>query len=260
MKYNPSINLRGKNISSLKKELSEEFIRLALPILNGKKSCNEVVEVHFGTHLGGDMSTLVNDLFQAENDDNWLGSYTPMQSPGTIRLHKERILKLSFFILCENLKEPFFERKLNATDAERIVLITFKTILLHELFHYFCDVMIPFEEHKNLNFIAEEEALAVAFSYVYNKPNLFYGHFRMYGMERHFFNKLVSPGYRDWVKFKELNDFYIGVMEYINLPDIANYGRYCQSEFNDLENPGFMRFHTLLSSVMSSANVKIELV
>jgi hypothetical protein len=262
MKYYPSLTLRSSDITSIRKELIEEFTKLTNPIFDDNATCETAVKGHFGYPNMEQFNSAIQTVFSPENDENWLGSYSPMQSPGKIRLNRKLILKLSYHILCENLKHPFSNRKLNSNDAKRILSSTFRIVLTHELFHYFCDVMIPFDTHKSTYFIAQEEALAVAISYCYNNPTNWNGNLNRYYFKELFFDKLTSPGYRDWINYKEIGDFYVGVLNYIEQPqsNFADYAAYNRTVFHDLENPSFLRLHILISSIVSSPHVNLELV
>lgn len=251
---------KNRNISTLRNSLWNDFKALIPEICPIEILDSADVHGSFGYD-----SSVINQILNCDNDDNWLGSYSPMRSPGKIRLNRRKILEFSKYILKENISLKPFGYPLNCNDAKRILKMIFDMVLYHELFHYFCDVMIPFENHKNTNVILEEEALAVAFSYLYAPDRVnFYSSFNKYKFKELYFDRIAAPGYRDWVLFNRYNEFYYGLSKYILLdPSVVNYYESSRNLSDDqrLEHYSkFQRMDLLLSSIITNPNIEFILV
>lgn len=248
-----NISIRNKNISSIKKNLCDEFESICSDFFDSKKQNKEITIVNYNDEIS------INNILEPQNDDNWLGSYSPMRSPGKIKLNKKNIIELSKFIFNENLYKKPFGHSINLKDSRRIISMVFEMILYHELFHYFCDVMIPYLDHKKTNFIPDEEALAVAFSFLYAPNRLnYYSSFNKYNFEELFFDKIKSTGYRDWVNYKKMEDFSLGVMKYINYDSVLSFYEDHLSFPSD-QNNRYYRFNIFISSIVSNPNVEFQL-
>jgi hypothetical protein len=143
-------------------------------------------------------------------------------------------------------------------------------VLYHELFHYFCDVMIPFEQHKNTNFIPIEEALANAFSflclYYENKRDWYYTSLTKYNFRALYFDRIRAVGYRDWVKYQKLDDFIENVIAYIKFDsDIIDYHKGCNQIYGYdnpniyLKNQTHLRFEIFINSIVTNSAIDFRL-
>jgi hypothetical protein len=242
--------------SKLKKKLWDEFQEIAQEILMDK---NEDI-------LNSYVAEEISNIFNTEEDDNWLGSYQSMKSPGVISFNKKLILSLAKNIFIGNIRNPPYERNLTINDAKRILYMVFDMVLNHELFHYFCDVLIPFKHIRVLKFIPEEESLAVAFSYLrsYGTGN-YYNSFNKYKFRESFFDKLKSPGYKDWIKYENKTDFVLGAIKYIHQDSYSDsIVNYCENflKHGDSEEKKsiILRFELLITPVISKPNVIFNLV
>jgi hypothetical protein len=131
---------------------------------------------------------------------------------------------------------------------------------------YFCDVLIPFKHVKKLRFIPEEEALAVAFSYLCSKgDDNYYNSFNKYKFKESFFDKFKSPGYKDWINYESKEDFVLGTIKYIHqdstFDSIVDYYNNVLNQIDSDEKKSIiLRFELLITSVISKPNVDFKLV
>ena len=94
-------------------------------------------------------------------EEDILGTYTPMTSPGTITLHSHE-LNAYFFHLLNYLQSDLNLYIIEKDLKQLITLVVFKTYH-HEFFHFFCEVqrqLFPTLSSDHL----QEEALAVVYS------------------------------------------------------------------------------------------------
>jgi hypothetical protein len=249
---------RNNEISKIKKTIWDEFYKVAQEIMI-KQECDI---------LDANEIKVKSNIFNIESDDNWLGTYQAMRSPGVITFNKKLIIDLSKEILIQKKikAEKSYDRNLGINDAKRILFMVFDMVLNHELFHYFCDVLIPFKYHKTIKFIPQEEALAVSFSYLCSRGNNnYYNSFNKYDFRECFFDKLKSVGYKDWINFAKYEDFVLGTISHIHedsdFNSVVNYFKYViNQEDQEEKNAAFMRFQLLIFSVISNPNVVFKLV
>ncbi len=245
------ISIRSKQLTSIRNSLKNETIDL-LGDINEKMSkdllTNEVKKINDNLILDG---FSIKRIIEPQNDENWLGSYSPMSSPGIIRFNKRQILGLSYDILLNNLllKEYVFRDN----DPVKITDTVFLMILHHELFHYYCDLMIYDESHKNTGFIANEEGLAVACSYLLADNNYYSPH-NKFKFKEFFYDRITSTGYRDWKNHvSSEKDFPNNVCSYING---SSFGQV--HNFNNVKS--FIdRFNYHFSTVLSKPNMIFEI-
>jgi hypothetical protein len=253
--------IRNKKLGKIKKLIVEELLKDLNDFLpqedkKPKKTHDEIII---------DQNT-IESILNSDNDDNWLGIYKPMRSPGIIVLNKRKIIELSKLIIKENLIIKPFNRNLKTNDIKRIGLMVTDMVLYHELFHYFCDVMIPFEQHKITNFIAIEEALANAFSFLcltYEKSDWYYTSLNKYNFRALFFDKIKSVGYRDWVNYQKLDDFIENVIQYIKFdPEIIEYYKRCNNQYDQnfpFKNQVHFRFEIFMNSIVTNSDIDYRL-
>jgi hypothetical protein len=154
-------------------------------------------------------------VFQKEVD--YLGSYTPMSSPGIIKLNIVPLTHFYWWIFAELKKDGF---KFSPLLLEEMV---FNKTLNHELFHYFSDYVSYITSRSKIH--NTEEALAVACSYLAfeNKYTYYYGHMAKW---QYCFLKVAfaytSPGYKDYVNYISRNAFYQAIIDYKGQNGILN--------------------------------------
>lgn len=151
--------------------------------------------------------TTNDDGAEESDDDDWLGCYRPMSSPGLIKLRFHRLLRFSESIAAGvGGAEP-----LSVSQREQVFIIAAYVTYQHELFHHYCDVVrtmhrVPCSPSAKL----DEEALAVAFSWhrLYQAPAI------LQGFSTAQIDRLVDlrfwygkPGYRDWRNFTAWHHF-----------------------------------------------------
>jgi hypothetical protein len=156
----------------------------------------------------------------------WLGSYTPMRSPGKVILYANNLQRFFGGLMNDAFRDGLRPKKIDYEKGAD--LIAYKTYY-HELFHYYADVLKTlFGTRYDSN---KEEALAVAYAYrelsslekaykVNIDPAIF-----DYLMDHAF--RYTSAGYRDWPYYKDDNDFKSGLLTYIsptNAPFLAMNG------------------------------------
>ncbi len=144
-----------------------------------------------------------------QEDEDYLGSYTPMRSPGIITLNIARLTHFYSWIFAELKKDGL---KFNPLLLEEMV---FNKTLNHELFHYFSDYVSQISGNSIIH--NTEEALAVACSYLAfeNKYRYYYGH--MAGWHYCFLKVAFAytrPGYKDYVNYISRNAFYSAIIDY----------------------------------------------
>lgn len=246
------ITIRNKQLSSIKNSLVKEFESIFRDDIEDGSNDELIAELDKINQTMIQNGFSIQNVFEPRKDDDWLGSYSPMKSPGIIRFNKISILGLSIRILQENIKNyHYFYRK---SDLKKIINTVFLIILHHELFHYFCDLLIYDELHKNTAFIAEEEALAVACSFILAE-NRYMGPHQKFHFEELFYEKIKSNGYKDWGNYiNSEEDFPAGVIKYLN----AWSG--CFNTNINIEKYSFIhRFYIHFRTVIAKPNVKFEL-
>jgi len=148
-------------------------------------------------------------------DDDVLGTYQPMASPGIITLYWERIGAMFWHTLLNvsragNSKIPF-------DHVECLARLLVTTVYVHEQFHHACDVMRHLAGAQCEK--EREEALAVAWSYhqapisVRGRSSQLARNIRKDFMKAIF--RYTAPGYRDWYVFKDLQDLRDGITRYL---------------------------------------------
>ena len=151
-----------------------------------------------------------------------LGYYTPMGSPGTITLHSSR-LRAFFWHMVDRLRS---RRSLPVakSDLPSIAHLLATKTYHHEYFHFFCDIqrhLFPSSLYDRLI----EEALAVA--YAYRMINLERGRWqsKIGRMGSVIYPPLLtgafcytSPGYCDWILYADDTRFSEGLCRYIAPP------------------------------------------
>jgi hypothetical protein len=145
----------------------------------------------------------------------WLGSYTPMRSPGKVILYAYNLQRFFGGLMNKAFRDGL---RLKKIDYEKGAdLIAYKTYY-HELFHYYADVLKTlFSSRYDSD---KEEALAVAYAYrelssfekAY-KENMAPAIFD-YLMDHAF--RYTSDGYRDWQLYKSDDKFKSGLLSYIS--------------------------------------------
>jgi hypothetical protein len=246
------ISIRNKQLSNIKSTLYKEFESVCKDInedSSNDASINELDKIN-QTMIQNGFS--ITKVFEPKRDDNWLGLYSPMKSPGVIRFNKIQILGLSTRILYENVKN--YGHSFRKSDPKKIIDTVFLMILHHELFHYYCDLLIYNKSHKATAFIPKEEALAVACSFILAE-NRFMGPNQKFHFQELFYENLKSPGYKDWKNYNNYEDsFPAGVIEYLD-----QWGGYSNTYIN-IEKYSFInRFYIHFRTVISKPNVKFEL-
>jgi len=252
MNKRTQISIRNKQLSNIKSTLLKEFESVCKDVNKDSSNdalINELDKIN-QTMIQNGFS--ITKVFKPEGDDNWLGLYFPMKSPGVIRFNKIQILGLSTRILYENVK--YYNYSFRNGDLKKIIDTVFLMILHHELFHYYCDLLIYKENHKNTAFIPEEEALAVACSIILAE-NKWMGPNQKFHFREIFYENIKSPGYKDWKNYINYEDsFPAGVIEYLN-----KWGGYSNTNIN-IEKYSFIdRFYIHFKTVISKPNVKFEL-
>lgn len=177
---------------------------------------------------------------------NYLGSYTPMRSPGRIKLYVDNLQVFFWSIICElacNERYVFTKEKI-----EDLASLCFYKTLYHELFHHFIDAQSYLINGFRYDFCTEE-ALAVACSR------------QLVGFETKFnqtyvsdFLKLAyeysSPGYREWINYKSDEQFLLKLIDYMPLSiNLASKGQQltpiCEG---------------ILYSIIENPNIEIEVI
>lgn len=188
--------------------------------------------------LASDVETGILDLSRHELDEftdgislervlgteeDVLGHYTPMSSPGSITLHSGN-LRAFLWRLVDTLRNrqglPVIKEDLPAM-AQLLASSTYH----HEHFHFFCDIqrrLFPTSKFDPLM----EEALAVA----YEHRKIEEEHSRWQSvvgrMTRVVYRSLLveafkytQPGYRDWILYSDDARFADGLANYIDPPN-----------------------------------------
>lgn len=192
-----SILKKSPNFGFVRDE--EDFKRIAL-ILNGGDSYNDHED---------EEDRIV------EIDDELLGCYIPMSSPGKIKLFLD---ELQFFFenyICEMIRRGY---NITYSDYKKMAEITIRKTFYHEYFHHYSDihrVLYSFNKNSIL-----EEALAVAWSRM--KVNDFcrtelkiYSPDPIYETYLRKIYNYGSRGYRDWKQYIMNDDFCRAVCKYM---------------------------------------------
>jgi len=156
-------------------------------------------------------------------EEDLLGFYTPMASPGTITLCSQNLRAFFWhlvFQLSNNRRLPIMKADL-ASVADLVVSKTYH----HEYFHFFCDIQRKLFPGSEYDFQIEE-ALAVAHSYACisrgrdNKSTKFgrMGNVIYPALMVEAF-KYNSAGYRDWILYSDDIRFDAGLYNYISPPN-----------------------------------------
>jgi hypothetical protein len=245
------ISIRNKQLKSIRNSLKKETEILFNNIneeLSNESLISELEKINDKLAKEG---FSIQQIIEPQNDKNWLGSYSPMSSPGIIQFNKRQILGLSLEILLNNLslKEYIYRN----SDPVKITDTIFLMILHHELFHYFCDLMIYDKSHKDAGFIADEEGLAVACSYLLADNNYYSPH-NKFKFKEFFYNRISSAGYRDWKNHVSNEiDFPNNVCSYIRDSSLGqNYFFHNSKSFID-------RFKYHFTTVLSKPNVTFQI-
>ncbi len=156
-------------------------------------------------------------------EEDVLGHYTPMSSPGSIARHSGN-LRAFLWHLVDTLRNrrglPVIKEDLPAM-AQLLASSTYH----HEHFHFFCDIrrkLFPVSKYDRLT----EEALAVA----YKHRRIHEEHSRWQSvvgrMTRIVYRSLLvetfkytQPGYRDWILYSDDARFADGLANYIDPPN-----------------------------------------
>lgn len=246
------ISIRSNQLSIVKNTLVEEFESVFSDAVENGSNDELIAELDKINQAMIQNGFSIGKVFEPQKDENWLGSYSPMKSPGIIRFNKISILGLSIRILQENVKK--YNYSYRKSDLKKIIDTVFLMILHHELFHYYCDLLIYNESHKKTAFIPEEEALAVACSFILAE-NRYMGPNHKFHFRELFYENLKSPGYKDWKNFIDYEDsFPLGVIEYLD-----KWGGYSNTNINIDKHSFIDRFYIHFRTVISKPNVKFEL-
>jgi len=160
------------------------------------------------------------------SEDDILGTYRPMHSPGVVTLYWDRIGGFMWHTLLELAREGFV---VGQADAINLAQLAVHKTWTHELFHHACDVGRHLFggscEHDR------EEALAVAWSH--RRVTRRYAGRRHIPRRPRFDDRVnpgltgafierawryTAPGYRDWARFSSDLAFSHAVAEYL-IPD-----------------------------------------
>lgn len=170
--------------------------------------------------LIGDFS--YEDYQCGERGEELLGSYTPMSSPGTIKLYLNSLRGL-FWHSVKDLHQKgyaFWE-----DDLEKLARLTVGKTYWHEHFHLFTDVQHFLFSGFNKERL-KEEALAVAFSLLKiseerDRASSVIG--RIANVHYSAFLNILfdyrSPGYQDWRNYSSNETFSDGLLQYVNPPN-----------------------------------------
>jgi hypothetical protein len=151
--------------------------------------------------------------FIFDDQENLLGTYQRMSSPGIITLNMNNIQIFFWSIICTlSCQKGYAFTREKIEDLARLCIL--KT-LYHELFHHVIDVQKNFLANYSYNYYIDE-ALAVACSR------------HLVGFEAQFNLPYVSdfldlaysynqPGYRDWINYKSDEQFLLELSRYTRI-------------------------------------------
>ena len=181
----------------------------------------------------------------SDDDEDYLGSYRPMRSPGIITINVDNIQVFFWSIICElacNQRYIFTREKI-----EELAYLCIDKTLYHELFHHFIDAQSYIVDGFSYNFDIDE-ALAVACSRLLvgfeSKSNQAYVS-DFYELAYSY----NSRGYRDWINYKSDEQFLLKVIDYMPLnPRLKTMGQ----ELLPIAE-------AMLYSIIENPNVKVEI-
>lgn len=154
------------------------------------------------------------------SEQDILGCYTPMSSPGKITLDWTVIGSLFWHTILEMQRAGLY---LERRDVEVMARLTCEKTYIHESFHHFCDVSRHLFGGQHDRLI--EEALAVACSFRELAEMHAESRSRASRLSGLLFRELTTrlfrysaPGYRDWVQYQTSQDFENGLIGYLAPP------------------------------------------
>jgi len=163
-------------------------------------------------------------VVEQEDGEDYLGKYTPMNSPGVLTLYADKQAKYFWQIMNKLYRGGF-----PVNDLEQVKILCHyhvQTTYIHEQFHHLSDICGHlFDRQYDRN---KEEALAVAFSYHHLKRHIgtvlsnSLPHIGVRNLA-HFFEDFIDlrftyhqPGYRNWTNYKlHLERFCYDVVQYL---------------------------------------------
>ena len=158
---------------------------------------------------------VVERILSAEEDV--LGQYQPMRSPGQIILFEERLSSFYWGLVGQISRNNYF---MEESDLEKMAHMVVLKTYTHEQFHHFADVArhlfgSQYDHHL-------EEALAVAWSRKKLIEQRRIWQSKEARLAAPLYNELMvnmyhyrSSGYRDWVLYQSEDEFLIAISDYL---------------------------------------------
>jgi hypothetical protein len=187
----------------------------------------------------------IDNPYQIDDSERWLGSYHRMQSPGMITFYSKNLTHFFWYVILELInRNHSFNKEMVLDISERIINKT----LYHELFHHYTDFNRIYTDHRSHYNLEMEEALAVAFSRIY----LGLEHVSS-SLSTAFFEiayNYSGQGYRDWINYQSDNDFFEALVNYASYPNILR-GKYSSNVYEICKQN--------LQSIVCNPNVELRI-
>ena len=149
-----------------------------------------------------------------EMEEEILGKYTPMSSPGKITLYMDELIVFFRDIIMDLIESGFY---FSLDDYKGMAEITILKTFYHEYFHHYADIQLQLYKFSKIKEV--EEALAVAWSrlkvneFILNKK--YKSSTPIYEAYLRKIYNYSLPGYRDWKKYVSKEDFCLKAIDYI---------------------------------------------